>query len=168
MNVLYVHIFCYVYYCSNVKLCVHQNCKKKYFLLSDIQEKRKLWVFYTWIYFYSVSLRPFSAFLAELSKNKVCHYYICLNFLLTSKFLALLWVSARSLLVCGWAGSDQRELLRVGSFQGLSPGTCWWPPWCDFLCPGGYLQFQKVHESILLTRTCLVCSSVKKKFRIKK
>ena len=39
-------------------------------------------------------------------------------------------------------------------------GNCWRPSWEDFPSPGGCLLFQKVHELILLTRTCSVCSSI--------
>ena len=37
--------------------------------------------------------------------------------------MAPLWVSSCTLLMCGEAGSDHSELLRVGNFRGLSAGT---------------------------------------------
>ena len=161
MNVLYVHIFCYVYYCSNVKLCVHQNCKKKYFLLSDIQEKRKLWVFYTWIYFYSVSLRPFSAFLAELSKNKVCHYYICLNFFDVKQVFCPV-VSFHLYFICVWWGWKI-------SYEAISYVLVISEDWVlttllmEFSWPGGgsCLPFVWVHELILLTQAFYLLNYVK-------
>ena len=66
---------------------------------------------------------PFVDQLAELSLDKICHYYIFLNFLLSGKFATPLWVSAGTLLVCGGAGSDQSELLCIGNFRELSAGT---------------------------------------------
>ena len=66
---------------------------------------------------------PFVGLTAELSLDKVCQNCICLNFLLSGKFATPLWVSAGTLLVCGGAGSDQSEHLRVKSFRELSAGT---------------------------------------------
>ena len=54
----------------------------------------------------------------ELPLDKVCHYYSCLNFLLSGKFAAPLW-----LLVCGGAVNNRSELLRVRNFGELSAGT---------------------------------------------
>ena len=104
---------------------------------------------------------PFVGLLAELSLDKVCHYCIWLNFLSSGKFAAPLWVPAYTILVCGEAGSDQSELLCVGNFQGLSAGTADGPLDVIFLCPGSCLQFQRVHDSILLTPTCSACTGVK-------
>ena len=98
--------------------------------------------------FFSVSLLP----LSELSLDKVCHYYICLQFLLSGKFATPLWVPACTLLVCGGDRSDQSELLSVGNFRGLSAGTADGP--LRVILPAwGYPAVQKVQESILLTPT---------------
>ena len=66
---------------------------------------------------------PFVGLLPELSLDKVCYYYIGLNFLLSVKFAAPLWVPACNVLLCCKAVSDQRELLRVGNFQRLTAET---------------------------------------------
>ena len=78
-------------------------------------------MFYACIYLCSVL--SFVSLLAELSLDKICHYHICLNLLLSGKFEALLWVTDCTILVCGGAGRDQSGLLRVGNFGELSAGT---------------------------------------------
>ena len=65
----------------------------------------------------------FVGLLIELSIDKVCQNCICLNFLLSGKFAAQLWVPSCTVLVCGGAGSDLSELLLVGNFRELSAGT---------------------------------------------
>ena len=106
------------------------------------------------ILFCFVSLCPLSV---NLSFDKVCHYCISFNCLLSGKFEALLWVFACTVVLCGWAENDQTEFLRVENFRGLSAGTANCP-----LDVGSWQQFQRVHESTLLTRTCSACSGIKK------
>ena len=65
---------------------------------------------------------PFFGLLAELSLDKVCQNCICLNFLLSGKFAAPLWLPACNVLVCGRAGINQSELLFTRNFQGLNSG----------------------------------------------
>ena len=66
-----------------------------------------------------------------------------------------------TLLVCGGAESNQSELGRVGNFLRLSAGTADGPLDMFFFVRGSFLQFQRVHESTLLIRTCSECSGIK-------
>ena len=83
---------------------------------------------------------PFVGLLADLSLDKVCQYCICLNFMLSGKFPAPLLVSAGTVLVCGGAGSDQSEILRIGNFRGLCAGTADGPLDVIFLSSKRYMS----------------------------
>ena len=65
---------------------------------------------------------PFISLLWSCHKTKFVNtafvYFFLL--LLSGKFAAPLWVPACTVLLCGGAGSDESELLRVGNFRELS------------------------------------------------
>ena len=88
--------------------------------------------------------------------DKVCQYCIYLNFLFSGKFAAPLWVPSCNVLVC-----TQIKLLRVRNFWGLSAEIADVPLDVIFLCPGSCMQFQRVHESTLLTCICSYAQTLK-------
>ena len=104
--------------------------------------------------------------MAELPLDKVCQcciFFIIFYFLLLSgMFAAPLWIPPCTVLACGGARINQSKLLHLKNFRRLSAGSAESPLNVIFSVWGSCLQFQRVHESTLLTHTCLACSGVKK------
>ena len=123
-----------VEYCSIVKFLFNRNVKR-IILVKWYTDKHNHWM-HIILFCFSP---PFVGRLEELSKDKVCHCYICLNFLLSGKFAAPLWVSTAFYLCVMELEVPQSKLLRVRNFQGL----CWWLLWWDYLCPGALSAFPK-------------------------